>query len=350
MTQPLPHDPRPEDHPRKRVNLALQGGGSHGAFSWGVLDALLEDGRIEPEAISGTSAGAMNAVVLASGYARGGAEGARADLAEFWRRLGALGRTSPFRRSWWSRLTGKWRIDDTPSYALASIGNLFLSPYQTNPYGLNPLRGLLKDVVDFDAVRRDGGIRLFLSATDVETGKNRLFRTPEVCVEAVLASACLPQLFQAVKYQGRHYWDGGYMGNPALWPLFYESGSRDVVLVAINPLNRPGVPMTPFEIMDRVNEITFNSSLMREMRAVQFVTRLIETGRLDAREYKHVLMHRVSGDKELADLHASSKLNAEPDFLEHLFTLGRRAGQDWLARHFDDVGQRTSIDIVNDYF
>lgn len=339
-----PTSPRP-----KRINLALQGGGSHGAFTWGVLDHLLEDGRVEIEALSGTSAGAMNAVVLAHGYAKDGRTGARAALAEFWRRIGELGRGSPLQRTPWSKAMGRWRVDDNPFYSLFNIFSLFSSPYQTNPFGLHPLRGLLNDIVDFDQVRYASGIRLFISATDVETGKVRVFRTADICVDAVLASACLPTLFQAVEYEGRHYWDGGYMGNPALWPLFYESQSRDIVLVQINPIHRPGVPKTSFEIMDRINEITFNSSLMREMRAVHFVSRLVESGQLDPQHYKRVLMHAVSAEPAMQNLHASTKLTAEPEFLAYLFELGRNTARHWMERSWDEVGERTSIDIVEDY-
>lgn len=333
----------------KSIDLALQGGGSHGAFTWGVLDALLEDGRLEFEAISGTSAGAMNAVVLAHGWATNGREGARASLAEFWHRMGELGRNSPLQRTPVSRALGRWRINDNPFYSLFNVLNLFSSPYQTNPFGLHPLRGVLNDVVDFKRIRQPGGIKLFLSATDVESGKVHIFRTQDLCADAVLASACLPTLFQAVEYGGRHYWDGGYMGNPALWPLFYESRTRDVLLVQINPIERPGVPKTAFEIMDRINEITFNSSLMREMRAVHFVTRLAESGQLDPAQYKHVLMHAISGQAEMRELHASTKLSAEPEFLTHLFKLGRTAAESWLEGTWDKVGERTSIDIAKDY-
>lgn len=333
---------------RRRINLALQGGGSHGAFTWGVLDALLEDGRLEIDAVTGTSAGALNAAALACGLASGGADGARAMLAELWGRVGALGRVSPFQRSWASRLTGRWRIDDSPGFNLFNLLGLWLSPAQSNPYGLNPLRGILGDVLDMEAIRK-GPVTLFVAATDIETGNIRLFSNPDMCVEALLASACLPHLFPPVEYQGRHYWDGGYLGNPALWPLFYRTATRDVLLVQVTPLRRPGLPASPHELVDRVSEIAFNSSLIREMRAVAFVTRLIDEGRLSGDEYRRVLMHRVEAGDGFAALHASTKLNAEPDFLRHLFDLGRAAATDWLATDFDGVGVRSTIDIRADY-
>ncbi|MEE3626314.1 patatin-like phospholipase family protein [Nitrospirillum sp. BR 11752] len=335
--------------PRKRVNLGLQGGGSHGAFTWGVLDRLLEDGRLEVEAISGTSAGAMNAVVMADGYGKDGRDGARQALRTFWTKVGEAGRTSPIKRSWLSRLRGSWRVDDSPGYAWINIMNMLVSPYQSNPLGINPLRGILKDLVDFDRVRTGCGIDLYLSATNVETGKVKIFRNRDITIDAVLASACLPQMFQAVEIEGEFYWDGGFMGNPSLWPIAYENESHDIIVVQINPLVRKGVPKTPFEIADRVNEITFNASLMREMRSIRFVARMIESGELTSDQYKALRMHVIENDEALADMHASSKLNAEPEFLQYLFTKGRETADCWLAANFDKVGVETSIDIVHDY-
>ncbi|MDZ5646884.1 patatin-like phospholipase family protein [Nitrospirillum sp. BR 11828] len=335
--------------PRKRVNLGLQGGGSHGAFTWGVLDRLLEDGRLEVEAISGTSAGAMNAVVLADGYGKDGREGARQALRSFWTKVGEAGRTSPIKRSWLSRLRGSWRVDDSPGYAWINLMNMLVSPYQSNPLGINPLRGILKELVDFDRVRTGCGIDLYLSATNVETGKVKIFRNRDITIDAVLASACLPQMFQAVEIEGEFYWDGGFMGNPSLWPIAYENESHDIIVVQINPLVRKGVPKTPFEIADRVNEITFNASLMREMRSIRFVARMIESGELTSDQYKALRMHVIENDEALADMHASSKLNAEPEFLQYLFTKGRETADCWLTANFDKVGVETSIDIVHDY-
>ncbi|MDG3440253.1 patatin-like phospholipase family protein [Nitrospirillum amazonense] len=335
--------------PHKRVNLGLQGGGSHGAFTWGVLDRLLEDGRLEVEAISGTSAGAMNAVVMADGYGKDGREGARQALRTFWTKVGEAGRGSPLQRSLLSRLRGSWRVDDSPGYAWFNIMNMLVSPYQSNPLGINPLRRILEDLIDFDQVRFAAGIDLYLSATNVETGKVKIFRNRDITVDAVLASACLPQMFQAVEIKGEYYWDGGFMGNPSLWPIAYENESHDIIVVQINPLVRKGVPKTPFEIADRVNEITFNASLMREMRSIRFVSRLIDSGDLTSDQYKALRMHVIENDEALADMHASSKLNAEPEFLQYLFTKGRETADCWLAANFDKVGVETSVDIVQDY-
>jgi NTE family protein len=250
----------------KTVNLALQGGGSHGAFAWGVLDRLLEDGRIKIEGISATSAGAMNATVLAYGLAEGGTEGARSALAFFWRNIAEAARTSPLQPSPLDRLLHNHWLDFSPAFQMLDLMTRVFSPYQLNPLNINPLRDVLVQSVDFEQLRRCSSAKLFLSATNVRTGKVKIFNTSEITPDAVLASACLPFLFQAVEIDGEAYWDGGYMGNPAIFPLIYECVSTDVVIVHINPLARPDVPRTSGEIMNRINEISFNSSLMREAR------------------------------------------------------------------------------------
>jgi NTE family protein len=335
--------------PTKRINLALQGGGAHGAFTWGVLDRLLEDERIDIEGICGTSAGAMNAVALAHGMTEGGAAGARETLDRFWRGVGETARFSPIWRSPLDRLLGTWRLDHSPSYLVFDYLTRMLSPYQTNPFNYHPLERVLEDVVDFAVVRRCTAVKLFICATNVRTGKIKVFVTEEVCPKAILASACLPFLFQAVEYDGEHYWDGGYMGNPAIYPLIYRCDSPDVMIVQINPLYRETVPDTAREIMDRVNEISFNSSLMREMRAIAFVGRLVEEGKLDRRAYKRMNVHLLEADAALKPLGASSKLNAEPAFLEHLKAIGREACDRWLARNFDQIGVNSTVDLVETY-
>jgi NTE family protein len=334
---------------RKRLNLALQGGGSHGALTWGVLDRLLEDDRIEIEGIAGTSAGAMNAVALAHGMTKGGSIGARETLDRFWYGVAAAARFSPIQRSLLDRLLGTWRLDLSPSYIAFDHLTRLLSPYQTNPGNYNPLEQVLEEVVDFDVVRGCTAVKLFICATNVRTGKIKVFPTEEMCREAILASACLPFLFQAVEYDGEHYWDGGYMGNPAIYPLIYRCQSPDVMIVQINPLHRDSVPDTAREIMDRVNEISFNSSLMREMRAIAFVSRLIENGKLDRSAYKRMNIHLLEADDQIGPLGASSKLNAEKAFLEHLKAIGRNACDDWLARNFDHIGVNSSVDLVETY-
>jgi NTE family protein len=287
----------------------------------------------------------MNAVVLATGWAEGGRAGARASLDRFWERIAELGAFSPIQRTVINALMGDWRIDTSPGYLAADLMGRVLSPYQTNPLNINPLRDILGDLVDVDRVRHASGLKLFLCATNVHTGKVRVFDNAELSLDAVMASACLPFIFQAVEIDGEHYWDGGYMGNPAIFPLAYNSDCRDVVIVQINPLHRPEVPQTAREILDRVNEITFNSSLMREMRAVHFVNRLIAGGKLDPEAYRITRIHMIKGDDELKALHASTKLNPERLFLHHLRDIGRRVAGQWIDEHLACVGVESSVDV-----
>ena len=330
---------------RKPINIALQGGGSHGAFTWGVLDRLLEEDRLEVSAISGTSAGAMNAVAFADGWVAGGAEGARAKLASFWRSVGRKGRFSPVQRMPWDVLTGNWSIENSPGFLWFDTMARAFSPYVANPFDYNPLRDVVRREIDFDRVRRCEGPRLFISATCVETGQPHIFEGAAISEDAVMASACLPHLFQAVEIDGEHFWDGGYGGNPPLYPFFYASPTEDVLLIQINPVTRTGVPKTAREIQNRVDEITFNAGLLREFRSIAFVKELIAAGRIDAKEYRDIRMHRIDADEALSDLSASSKLNAEWAFLEYLRDLGRSAAEDWLTDRFDAVGNETTLDL-----
>lgn len=329
------------------VNLALQGGGAHGAFTWGVLDALLEDDRLEIESMSGTSAGAMNAVVVAHGLSGpdGSRQRARDGLAQFWQSVAEASRFSPFRRGPLAWLTGSWSLDSNPFFLTADLMQRLLSPYQVNPANHNPLIRILQEQVDFDRVRRCDRVQVFVTATTVRTGRPRVFRHDELTAEHIMASACLPMVYQAVEIDGEAYWDGGYMGNPALWPLIYRGGSRDVVLVQINPLERPEVPRTAREIINRLNEITFNASLYREMRAIAFVSRLLDQGVLDPRDYKKMHVHLIAGEDEMQRLSASSKWNTEWDFLCWLRDLGRAQAAAWLDTHAGSVGRRSTVDI-----
>ncbi len=326
---------------RKTVNLALQGGGSHGAFTWGVLDALLEDGRLEFEGVSGTSAGAMNAVVLAHALAQAqqaglagqeAREAARQALSRFWDGVGVMGTF----------------MSGMPLPAAQAMANLFtqwFSPSQVNPLGLNPLRKLLEREVDFDLLARHGSLKVFVAATNVRTGRGEIFSGARLSADAVMASACLPTLFQAVEIEGEHYWDGGYSGNPSIYPLIYETASCDVVLVQINPIEAAYTPgASAQEIMERVNEITFNAPLLAEIRAIEFVRRLLAEGRLDPDRYKNVLLHRVDGGAALAEFGATSKSRADSGFIRRLFELGRTTGQSWLDAHFPDVGLRSTVE------
>ncbi len=331
--------------PEKPVNLALQGGGAHGAFTWGVLDRIFEDERIRVEAISGTSAGAMNAVVAAQGLFEGGREGARKALDTFWCELAKAGAASPIKRNPVNVWLGNWSLDNSPAYVMLDLMNRLASPYDINPLKLNPLRDLVRKLVDFDKVRHADGIALYLSATNVETGHVRVFSRNEVTADVVMASACLPNIFHAVEIDGQAYWDGGYMGNPVLFPFFKRSHSDDIIIVQINPIVREGIPKTAPEILNRVNEITFNSALVAEMRAIEFVRRLLEEGSLDAERYRCINIHMVEARKQMRELGASSKLNTEIGFLRHLHGIGRDAADRWIAAHFDDIGEHSTVDL-----
>jgi NTE family protein len=327
------------------INLALQGGGSHGAFTWGVLDRLLDDETLVFGAISGASAGALNAAVLASGFANGGRAAAQRALQAFWLDVAAGGTCfgGVPGGNGGDGLAG-FNLDQNPLYAWFNQVAHSVSPYQFNPLGLNPLRDVVRRHVDVKALRR-GPIALFVNATAVRTGQPRIFSGDALSVDALLASACLPQIFKAVEIEGQPYWDGGYSGNPAIWPLVYETAALDVVLVKINPLVREGTPDTAGEIADRVNEITFNAGLVSEMRAIAFVQKLLDEKRVDPGRHKPLRLHMIADDAGLAPLHASSKLNTDRRFLESLRDLGRSAATRWLRRHRDDLGVRSSLDI-----
>jgi NTE family protein len=345
------------------LDLALQGGGSHGAFTWGVLDALLQDTRLVPVGVSGTSAGAMNAAVLATGFAEGGHAGARQALAAFWRdvsRTGScfgngahtpapdpLAAMFPWLSAWpWSHVWTR-RLADLARVGPQMLTHLW-SPYQLNPLGLNPLRAVAQRHVSEEALR-EGPLKLFVTATSVHTGQPEVFKGRRLSLDALLASACLPHLFQAVEIEGVPYWDGGYTGNPALWPLIYDTDALDVLLVKINPLRRESTPDTPMEIADRVSEITFNAGLVGELRAVAFVQRLLREDRIDRARYKNLRLHMVHDEDGLAAFGAASKLNTQWDFLQSLHALGVAAAQRWLERHRDDIGRRSTLDIASTF-
>lgn len=337
------------------INLALQGGGAHGAFTWGVLDRLLEDERIAIDGICGTSAGAMNAVLVAHGLMHGGRDGARAALADFWQRVSRMGAmlnpaasvpgADPVGNS------GASPAVAAQHWAMESFTRMY-SPYQFNPLNLNPLRDLLAACVDFEALHHCGEVKLFLCATNVRSGKVRIFDNASMSVDAVMASACLPHLFQAVEIDGEHYWDGGYMGNPVLFPLFYQTDTRDVVVVMVNQIRRDKLPRTPVEIADRVNEISFNSSLMREMRAVEFVSRMLTEGWLKpehARRMRQVLVHLIRADEVMGTLAAATKISTDARFLGGLRDRGRACATDWLREHRGDIGVRGSVDLRREF-
>lgn len=331
----------------KTVSLALQGGGAHGAFTWGVLDYLLEDGRLAIEAITGASAGAMNAVVLVEGWLEGGRDGARQQLRKFWKRVSLDGRLSPVQRSLFDHFLNYWSGTHGSTNIWSGAFSHVANPYDLNPLDINPLRDALNELINFERVRACKETKLFVSATNVWTGKIRVFSASELTVDHVLASACLPTIFKAVEIDGEPYWDGGYTGNPALFPLFYEAESDDILLVQINPIERRSTPRTAEEIRSRLTEITFNANLLYELRAIGFVRRLIDEGKLSTDDYKRVLMHRIHGGAQLDTYAASSRLNARWDFFKKLKDLGRAAARDWLATNFQALGRESTLDLTN---
>jgi NTE family protein len=333
---------------RKPISLALQGGGALGAYTWGALDRILEDERIEIAAISGASAGAMCAVVLAEGHNDGGAEGARANLRKFWEGVARAGFSNPYRRTPLMAFLNSFKPGWAQENYLAlwaDMASRLASPYDLNPLNVNPLKEVVEELVNFESVRACD-IQLFICATNVETGRVRAFSNAELTADHLMASACLPQLFQAVEIYVVAYWDGGFTGNPALFPLFKVERTTDIVIVQIHPLHRPGIPRTATDIIARTNEITFNTSLLGELRAIEFVGRLLDQSRLPAERYRKMLIHNVSEGQALAPLGVGVDLNTDLSFFEDLFTTGRKAADAWLAQHFDALGERSTVDLA----
>lgn len=343
----MPDEPPNSVTPRKRIKLALQGGGSHGAFTWGVLDRLLEHGGFEVEAIVGASAGAINAVVAAFGLATGGPAGGRERLSAFWHRASAAGRNGPLQSSPLDKLFSRGNMTFSPFWHLHDLLSKLFSPYELNPANLNPLWDLVLEVVDFDRLHAaSAGPALFVCATNVLNGRLRVFRGDEISVESVMASACLPFMFQAVEINGEHFWDGGYCGNPPIFPLIYMGGGPDILIVQINPINITEVPRTARAIIDHAATLSFNSSLMRKMRAIKFVSDLIDRGELDPARHMRVFIHTIDAEQELAGFDVSSKFNSDIGFLLHLFALGRSKADAFIAANYDHVGVRSSTDIA----
>jgi len=325
------------------IDLALQGGGSHGAFTWGVLDRLMEEAWLRVEAISGTSAGAMNAAVLADGWTEGGAKGARVALDAYWRRVARAAAFSPLQRSPLDRLMGRWSLDTSPVYFAYDMMTRVLSPYDLNPFGLNPLRAVLAESIDFERLARSP-IKLFITATNVRTGRGRIFRNAEITADVLLASACLPTMFQAIEIDGQPYWDGGYVGNPTITPLVRESDAHDTILVQINPRERMDTPRTANDVINRLNEISFNSPLMKELRMIALLRQVADPGHGEGARWAGMRTHRIWTDR-LATFGASSKLNAEWAFVSMLKEEGRRSAGEFLAAHGGDLGKRSSADL-----
>jgi NTE family protein len=337
----------------KHISLALQGGGAHGAFTWGVMHRLISEPRIYIDGLSGTSAGGMNAAVFADGFLKGKRQGAIDALQAFWMGVSQL---NPLPRTLPRGVPGlpgnglsDWNVDGDPSFIWLDYVTRVFSPLQLNPMRVDPLGELLRDLVDFDNLRAHPEVKLFVTASNVRTCRSRIFRTPEISAEALLASACLPLLFEAVEIDGEHYWDGGYLGNPAIHPLIHECDSSDVVIVQVNPMNRPDVPLSARDILNRINEMTFNSSLVREMEGFATITRLIESGQLQNDRYTAVRFHEISAEAELAEMGALSKMNTERAFLEHLHQLGYETADKWISDNFERIGWESTIDLAEKF-
>jgi NTE family protein len=332
----------------KVINLALQGGGAHGALTWGIIDRLLEEKNLSFDSISATSAGAMNAAVLACGLGSGGKEGAREALYRFWKKVSDAGEMyNPIKLSLAEKLLNV-KIDQSVSYIFFDLVTKIFSPYEFNSANFNPLREILEESIDFEKIRACKKIKIFVSATNVQSGKISIFDNQTISVDALLASACLPFLFQAIEIQGNYYWDGGYMGNPALFPLIYHSDCKDILILHINPIVRETIPKTATEILDRVNEISFNSSLMREMRAVAFMSKLIDRKWIKeeyAHHLKSIYIHAIRADLTMKSASVASKLNSNWSFIQRLYEEGRQQGDAWLKGSFKNIGKKSTIDL-----
>jgi NTE family protein len=325
------------------VDFALQGGGAHGAFTWGVLDRLLEEPWLRIDGISGTSAGAMNAAVLVDGYADNGVDGARAALENFWRRVATAALLSPLRRTPLDVLLGRWTLDHSPVFVAMDLMARLFSPYDLSPGGANPLRNILAETVDFGRLAR-ASIKLFVTATNVRTGRGQVFRNSEITPDVLLASACLPTLFQAIEIDGESYWDGGYSGNPTITPLVRECRSQDTILVQINPVERPQSPRSARDILNRLNEVSFNAVLLKELRMIAVLRQVAQPDNSENAKWADMRIHRITSDV-MVELGYSSKLNAEWEFLCMLRDEGRRAGDAFLSTHHDDLGRRSTFDL-----
>jgi NTE family protein len=335
----------------KHVGLALQGGGAHGAFTWGVLDRLLETKEIVADTICGTSAGAVNAVAVAYGLHTGGPQKAKEILENIWKKISMSG-SFMFKPGMWDKYMGSGDIYNSPGYMWFNTMIQFYSPYNFNPFNFNPLRDILNEYIDFEELQMYNRKKLFICATNVKTNRARIFTNKEITVDAVLASTCLPFLYQAVEIEGEHYWDGGYMGNPPIFPMISETNIRDILLIKINSINISGVPKTARDIADRVNEISFNSSLINEMKMIHYRNELIRNGILpqDEQTNREIYIHTISGYNALSQLNYSSKMNTSWDFLLDLRDKGRETANQWLDSDFGNVGHKSTFDVEEHFF
>lgn len=328
----------------KTISLALQGGGAHGAFTWGVLDRLLEDERLEIEAITGASAGAVNAVVVAEGLAEGGRRKAREQLATFWSAVSRALSLSPLSGALWQNFLPPWLRGLNPAMTAFDFFSQIASPYDFNPVDYNPLRDIVKEEVDFARVQACRTMKLFISATNVETGRLKVFTDNDVTLDSVMASACLPTLFKAVEIDGAFYWDGGYTGNPSLYDLIKGTEGSDLMVVQINPDRRSEVPRAASDILNRLNEITFNASLVRELQSVAFVNKAVREGGLGRLGYRPIRMHRIGGGATFEALRSYSKFNGDWSFLMQLRDAGYAETDAWLRAHFDAIGRAATFE------
>lgn len=339
----------PTPSKRKKVSLALQGGGSHGAYTWGVVDALLEDERLQIEGVSGTSAGGMNAASIIQGLIKGGNAGARKTMTEYWQLIGQMGKTSPLQFYPYDKITKNFTLSNNPIlHMMQFIGNL-VSPYQLNPHNIHPLRNMVENFFDYDALQNSTEYKLFLCATHVATGTLKIFTGKEVNPQSLLASACVPTLFQAIEVNGDYYWDGGFIGNPAIYPLIYSCDTPDIITVQIRRVYDPKLPTTMSAIHNRLGEITQNSCLNREMRAITFITKLIDEGIIPEGKLKRLYMHMIRDDAFIGSLDRTTGFSSDPDFLEYLFQAGHRFGRKWLFENFHSIGVRSTAHLDEDY-
>ncbi len=331
---------------KKTLNLALQSGGAHGAFTWGVLDYLLEDERIDVEGISGAGAGAINGSLLAYGLSTGDRAKAKELLESFWKKISIS-----------ADILNPSMVDKffsgmdfmAPGYMAMDYMMRMMSPYQFNFFNLNPLKDVLEELIDFNRLSRENKKKLFINATNVKTSKSKIFAGKDLTIEALLASACLPYLYKSVEINGEHYWDGSYSANPSLYPLIRRCESSDILLVQVNPMGADDVPRTSQDIMDRINEISFNRALIDSMRMISFINHMIEKNALSHKDYKYVFMHAIDAEDMMRGLGNASKLNADWQFLTHMRDAGRQAAEEWLRTHYENIAVRSTVDIHDRY-
>lgn len=336
---------------KKRLSIAMQGGGAHGAFTWGVLDRLLQEKDIVVEGVSGASAGGMNAVSVAQGMMEGGNEGAREALTRYWKVNTEAGKVSFLKPGVLDMLYNKYTMHHSFGFVMFDLMCKFLSPYQFNPSGTNALRDIVTKLFNFEKLNEYQDVKIFLSATHVYTGKIKIFSNinKELSVDAMLATACLPTIFNAVMVNGEYYWDGGYTGNPVMYPLIYDCECSDIMLLKLNPTHRYRLPTTAAEIGDRMNEITNNTSIMREMRSMHFITKLIDDGYIEPGKLKKMHVHLIENEATFQELGWSSKLNTDWDFLSHLFEEGRKTADQWMEKNYDKIGKETTAPVAEEF-